>query len=696
MSGGVRVELILLWHQHQPDYRDPHTGRSRLPWVRLHATKDYVDMARRLEPFPRVKATFNFVPSLVDQIEAAARGEPDELFELLARDPRDLTAEERAAVARRCAQCPTHARSRWPALGALASRAESGAELPDSDLLALEIGFLLAWLDPLFHPVPEAVAAIGSPPRLEIRDGLLALHHRLLGDVIPVHRELHARGQIELSTSPYYHPILPLLVDLSAATRARPDLPLPRRPFVAPEDARLQLERAIARHAKVFGAPPRGVWPSEGSVSPEVAELAAGLGLEWLASDQGVLERSLDERVPEAHFRPWRLDTKAGRIHIFFRDHELSDRIGFVYQRWKAGDAVADFVDRLRRIGRRHAERVPIVSVMLDGENCWEGYEQDGGPFLDKLYAALASAEDIRTTTPAEVLARGGSWPGLSRLHSGSWIDADFHIWAGHPEKNRAWDLLGRARERLAAHPQAPEIARESLLKAEGSDWFWWLGDDHFTSDKALFDSLFRGHLRAIHEACGDPVPPDLEVPIAAVSRPGKEEIPSALLTPVIDGRQTDYYEWHDAGHRAIAGAGSAMHAGSGWFHDLYYGFDLSSFHLRADFVHAPGEKRALRIEWLEPVTARFEISTLARGEHSVLRAVSGAPPAAVPGAVACLDLVLELSLPIEALGIRPGDRVSFFVQILEGGRPVETAPASDAVRLEAPDESFDASVWSP
>ena len=701
MSADVRVELILLWHQHQPDYRDPRTGGARLPWVRLHATKDYLDMARRLERFPRVKATFNFVPSLVDQIETAAAGGADDLFDLLARPPESLDRDERRQVSRRCAQVPPHARSRWPALGALAGSAETGVDLDPGALLALQIWFLLAWLDPMFFDTPEAAAALapGANFTVEARDRLLALHRRLLGEVVPAHRLLRSRGQIELSASPYYHPILPLLVDVGAVARARPDLPLPREPFVAPEDARRQIERALARHAEAFGERPAGVWPSEGSVSPEVAELATGLGLSWLATDEGVLQRSLpeSERRPGAHYRPWRFDTRSGSIHLFFRDHELSDRIGFVYQRWNAAEAVADFIERLRRIGRQHrGSQPPVVSVMLDGENCWESYAEDGGPFLDGLYGALEAAEDIGTTTPAEVLSRRAPWPSLTRLHSGSWIDADFHIWAGHPEKNRAWDLLSRARARLVAHPEAPAAAWEALMRAEGSDWFWWLGDDHYTPDKALFEGLFRGHLRAIYESCGEVSPLDLDVPIAAPAAPSLGGQPVAFLAPVLDGRQTHFYEWQAAGRRKVAGLGGAMHAGAGWLRDLYFGFDRERFYLRVDFRAAPGATRGLRLEWLEPTSARLEIRSLDPGEKTIERLGPDGERAAVLQAIGRLDTVLEISVPIGALAIRPGDRVSFLAQVLEEGRPVETAPPGDAVRTVAPDESFDPSAWSP
>ena len=388
------------------------------------------------------------------------------------------------------------------------------------------------------------------------------------------------------------------------------------------------------------------------------------------------------------------METRTGSVHLFFRDHELSDRIGFVYQRWNAADAVADFLERVRRIGREHSR--PIVSVILDGENCWEGYEQDGGPFLDGLYDALARAPDIRTTTPSGVLARNETWPALPRLHSGSWIDADFHIWAGHPEKNRAWDLLSRTRRRLVARPDAPEDAWRALMKAEGSDWFWWLGEEHYTSDKPLFDALFRGHLRAVHEILGESVPLDLDVPISSPAKPERGEEPVAFLTPVLDGRQTHYYEWQAAGHRRVAGTGGAMHAGEGWIRDLYYGFDRRSLHLRLDFSAAPGPGRGLRIEWLEPTALRLEIASLATGPVALDRMLQDGGTRALPEARGILEDVLELTLPLESLQVRPGDRVSFLLQVIQDGRPIESAPVGDAVRLQAPDESFDAAAWSP
>ena len=693
------VDLVLLWHFHQPDYRDPSSGRALLPWVRLHATKDYLDMAKRVANRPALAVTFNFTPVLVDQLEAAVDGEPDELFERLGRAPADLTLEERREVIVRCVQVPRHALERWPVLARLAARARQPDALGDSDLVALECWFLLAWLDPMWMEEPAARRAV-TASRLELghRDDLLALHTELWAKVLPAYRALATEGQIELSATPYFHPILPLLIDTRTALRARPDLPQPREPFAEPRDARRQLERSLVRHQVVFGRACQGVWPSEGSVSPEVAELAASLGVRWLATDEGVLLRSLPEGEFQrgASYRPWVLATSAGEVAFFFRDRELSDRIGFVYQQWDAAEAVSDFLARLRRIGGLHAsEQPPVVSVILDGENCWEGYEADGGPFLDRLYRALEEAPDIRLRTPTQVLDAAKVMPMLSRLHSGSWIDADFHIWIGHPEKNRAWELLARARH--AVGESANPAALEALLKAEGSDWFWWLGDDHYSSDKALFDRLFRAHLRAAYEAAGEAVPPPVDVAIAPPAGRGPTRAPSAPMTPVLDGRPTHYYEWQPAGRLALESQGAAMHAGRGLASDLYYGFDRERLYLRVDFAAGapPGAGYGLRIESIDPESIRLEIDSLAPGAPTVRRVTNGAHQV-IENARCRIESIVEIAIPLAVFGLAPPQPFEALVQILEDGQPIESLPPGDALRAVVPDESFDPTAWAP
>ena len=711
------VDLVLLWHHHQPDYRRPGDGRSVLPWARLHATKDYLDMARHVERHPGLRVTFNLVPALIDQIEGAARGDRDELFDLLARPTADLSREERAAVARRCAQIPARTIERWPAIRALldrivASRAASAAPardpsvatFSDRDLLAIEIWFLLAWVDPMFHEEPEAAQALAEHRHWteRHRDGLISLHRRLIGQVIPAYRALAASGRVELSTSPYHHPILPLLVDLAAARRARPEIALPAERLTAPEDARWQIESALERHATTFGAGPAGMWPSEGGVSPEAVALAARAGVRWLASDEGVLWASLagGARNPGALYRPWRFASEGGEVTLFFRDHALSDRIGFVYQRWDEREAAADFIAQLRRIARDlRGDRPPVVTVILDGENCWEHYREDGRPFLEALYHALEEASDIRTRTPSDVLADGGPAPSLARLHSGSWIDADFHIWIGHAEKNRAWDAVARARQALlnaaVTHERAP-AAWGALLRAEGSDWFWWLGDDHHTSDQAVFDGLFRELVSAAYTEAGLAPPASLRLPIArARTGAGAETIPIGFISPTIDGRRTTFYEWSAAG-RFVFGAGGAMHRARGLVRELHYGFDAESFYLRLDFGGStlPGAEVDLRLELVEPRPARLRVVGLATGNRSVIVSRAGGEEP-VAGASCRIDALLELAIPFASFAFVPGETVALLVQAFRGGQPIESYPGEEGLTFKVPGPEFEAEMWS-
>lgn len=700
MTAGV--DLVFLWHHHQPDYRRPRDGKAVLPWVRLHATKDYLDMALHLERRPGLKATFNFAPSLLDQIEHALAGGGDALFELLAEPPGALGADARAELQARARIAPRWAHARWPQYDALCRRLRAGTAASDGELVRLSTYFLLAWLDPLLLDEPAAAAAEAALREgragLAERDALLALHADVLARVLPAYMRLAARGQVEIACSPAFHPILPLLVDVRAAKRARPDLPVPALEFAAPEDAAWQVERGLERAAAAFGARPAGMWPSEGSVSPEAAAILARAGVRWIATDELVLWRSLGLAHPkrETLYRPWRYASAEGELAIFFRDHDLSDRIGFVYSTWKASEAAADFVRQLRRIAEAHrAAGLPgraVVSVILDGENCWEHYAEDGRPFLEALYGALESAPDIRTRTPSEVLADGPEPGKLGSLHSGSWIDADFHIWAGHPEKNRAWELLARTRSALlaagatrASHPDA----WESLGAAEGSDWFWWFGEDHYTSDKTLFDMLFRSHLQAVHEKAGLPVPNWVFAPI--VSRPStsaSRHDPTGLVHPVVDGRLTRYYEWHGAGAWEIGTGGGSMHRvtaplASG----LRFGFDARRLHLRVDFAgdEAPPDAR-VTLEVLAPSARVLPVGEWAAGAWT---------PAADGSVESALDELLEMAVPFEALGAQAGTTVELLVHFDRAHERLESLPPGEPLRLVVPGPGWEAEHWS-
>ena len=462
------------------------------------------------------------------------------------------------------------------------------------------------------------------------------------------------------------------------------------------------MARGLERHTLAFGTRPVGMWPPEGSVSPEALGLVAEAGVRWLASDEGVLWASLpsDARKREALYRPWRFATPAGEVSFLFRDHELSDRIGFVYHHWAPEQAVADFLGRVRRIGQDHSGPGPaVVSVILDGENCWEYYADDGGPFLEALYAALEEADDIVTLTPSEAIAACAAIEALPTLHSGSWINADFRIWIGHPEKNRAWDLLARTRRALIAAGTTAgtsPAAWESLAAAEGSDWFWWFGDDHYTADQALFDALFREHLRAAHERAGIAAPSWLKAPVVSGGRRREAEArPLGFLRPTIDGRRTGFYEWHGAGRYALGGGGS-MHKAQGLASDLYFGFDTERFYLRLDFRggEVPGADFDLVLELVSPRPARLLVKGLAPGTRAVLwdEPGEGAP---VEGARCAIGAILEIGIPFATLGLTAREPVEMIGLLRREGETVETVPADDLVRFSVPDETTEAAMWS-
>ena len=533
---------------HQPYYLNPETGESVLPWVRLHALKDYWGMAALFAECPGMRATVNLVPSLVEQVEAYAHERTwDRHLVLGLKDAGTLDAAEAAWFVQEGfhAHAPTMIEA-YPRYAALWRMRAGGQAFDIAALRDLQVWQKLAWVDPeLLRTDARVRRLLDKAHGFDEHDkhALRAVELEVLRRVVPAYRAAAERGQLELSTSPYFHPILPLLCDSSAHREAHPGAPVLDPPFQWPADADLQLARAIDAHQGWFGSRPSGVWPPEGSVSQLAAAAIARAGFSWMASDEHILVRSraLVGRATGAaeRFQPHAVDSGNGEVRMLFRDHGLSDLIGFTYQSWPAGAAVDDFVARLRSIGAHLAGRAQTVTVpvILDGENAWEHYAGGGRPFLRALYQRLAEAPDI-DPVQMRTAAAGPAEP-LARLFAGSWINADFGIWMGHRDDRRAWTQLRELRERFAA--RAPELGAESrrvaldaILAAEGSDWFWWYGDDHSSAHDREFDALFRQHLRRAYRALGEEPPDDLhrtnistEVPGDDVAAPGVVPDPS-------------------------------------------------------------------------------------------------------------------------------------------------------------------------
>jgi alpha-amylase/alpha-mannosidase (GH57 family) len=554
---GPKLYLALLWHQHQPIYKDTSLERPEgsylHPWVRLHALRDYYSMAHFVKEHDGVHLTVNLSGSLLWQLrDYLESGATDRALELTRKPAEALTAAERQYVLTRFFDAHWHNQiAVHPRYGELFVKRRDGRRFSVEDLRDLQMWSNLAWFGKEFREgeVELATGEIASVRDLVAKgrgfstrdvEAMLAEQFKILRAVIPLHRALQNEGRVEVATTPFAHPILPLVVDTDQATIDRPGAKHPAR-FHRPEDAGAQVELAVRLYRDGFGASPEGMWPAEGAVSASTVPIYTRNGVRWIASDEGVLARSgrwgYDVRDPHVLCQPYRATDSGESLSVFFRETRLSNAIGFDYQGY--GDyqkAAEDFVGEIKeRYARRlSAEGDYLLTVILDGENAWGGYRDDGRPFLEALYELLAKDSEIRTVTFREYLegnaARGVFAHPLELQHpvhelfTGSWIDeagsapgVDLGTWIGEDEENRAWELLGRARaflETEGATPSSAPSAFEALYIAEGSDWFWWLGSDQDSGRDEEFDDLFRTHLRNVYRARGARPPADLDAPI--------------------------------------------------------------------------------------------------------------------------------------------------------------------------------------
>jgi len=696
------TRVALLWHMHQPFYQDLATGEHILPWVRLHALKDYWGMAALTRDFPSLRVTFNLVPSLLVQLEAFASGRARDRHLEAGLTPADqLTENDRQY----CAEQFFHAhRSRmidpYPRYAELLATRDAGRRRGNAaggfttdDLRDLQVWHKLVWIDPIYldrDPRMRALLTRGRDFSEEDKKTLRAVELEILGRVVGEYRAAADRGQIEISTSPFYHPILPLLCDASVYLKTHPSWPPPELPFVYPQDASEQLRRAASLHQRLFGRTPAGLWPSEGSVSDAMVPLVAAAGFSWMATDEEILARSLPrsfERDADL-YRAYQVGHEAATIACGFRDHLLSDLVGFTYSSWDPAAAADDFVARIAATGERYqAQRSgeeATVFVVLDGENAWEHYEGQGRPFLREVYSRLERHPSLRTVTMAEACA--GATERLPTLHPGSWINADFYIWIGHGDDRRAWGQLSRARRALdhatgVASPDALSAAREELLIAEGSDWCWWYGDDHHSDHDRDFDDLFRRHVRNVYRALGLPIPDDLFVTNITTMPPKVNlQAPTGLTFPRIDGRDSSYFEWLGAGSVAPLATAGAMHQVAAVGQRLVgvrFGFSDDALCLQVattePLTGSLVEGGELTVAFLEPSGTRLAI-TSARRSGTVFRKIADGTwlEAAWQDIEVAIDSVAELRIPLERLGLHEHDELAFVVTLRRSSKDAD------------------------
>jgi alpha-amylase/alpha-mannosidase (GH57 family) len=610
------TRVIILWHQHQPFYKDLVAGEYRLPWVRLHALKDYYGMVRLLDEFPNVHQTFNLVPSLIMQIQDYAAGTAQDPFlQVAARPAKDLTPEERRFALQYLFQAhPVNMIGRYPRYRELWERFRDTGDNPEraakhfaaQDFTDLQVLSQLAWFDEYFLQGPRISGLVrkGRDFSLEDQRFVITRQRERIGEVLPAHARAAQQGRIEISTSPFYHPILPLVCDSNQGAVSSPGLPLPQNRFQHPEDAREQLLRGLDLHEQVFGVRPQGVWPPEGGVSEEVLAIAQGLGVRWVAADEGVLGRSLgvnfsrdgEGRLPEYAaeklYKIHRYENGSTQMHMIFRDHTISDLLGFVYSGMPPLDAANHLMHNIKRAAEPvlNKGRDAVVPIILDGENAWEYYPRSGREFLRRFYDALSNTAGVEAVTVSEAIARQKECTKLRTLVPGSWINANFNVWIGAPEDNKSWDYLYQAREfyaQNASHGSEAQrrLALEELLIAEGSDWNWWYGPEHHSANDREFDELYRKHLSNVYQLLGSTPPDYLAQPlIGGVSRP--EFTPQThYIHPRISGDMVRYFEWMGAAICTADHRAGAMHGKRFLVDSVWAGIDNSNLYGRLDFA---------------------------------------------------------------------------------------------------------------
>jgi alpha-amylase/alpha-mannosidase (GH57 family) len=733
------IRLLFLWHMHQPYYKNLVTGEYRMPWVRLHALKDYYGMVKLLDDFPGLHQTFNLVPSLMVQIQDYVSGHgQDPFLEIASKPSADLTPDERefalqslfqSNVQNMIGRYPRY-RELWEKFQSLSGTPAKAAPLfQDSEITDLQVISQIAWLDELWlqeAPVRELVEK-GRNYTQEDQRWVTGQQKEFLARVLPAYASAQKRGAIEISTSPFYHPILPLICDTDAGAVSHPGLSLPGRRFRRPEDAREQILRGLALHEQVFGVRPKGMWPSEGSVSNDVLAIAHRAGIEWMATDEGVLGRSLEMLFrrdghgilegegAEKLYRIYQWQQGESAMNLVFRDHSLSDLIGFVYSGVAAEAAAKDFIRRIKSSCEPLLKKGKdaTLSIILDGENAWEYYPESGREFLRRLYEGILNEPDFEALTISEAVAAERSPEKLKSLVPGSWINANFDVWIGANEDNLAWDYLADARDLFVEQGERVsqkqrELAFEELLIAEGSDWNWWYGPEHHSANDRAFDELYRRHLSNVYHALGVHPPDSLEQPILGRAAKPQFTPQTAYISPRLDASSGGYFDWLGAATHVADRRSSAMHGKTFLLDTGYAGIDQSNLYCRLDFMDKVSEWAAddsrlvLSIKALHARDTehnyKLEVSLGAISIAGWSLTENGHGPGKQDGVLVSLrrESVFECRIPLQNLGAQTQTFLRVRFSLWRGQLPVDALPQEGFIEVQVvPEEDLTAVAYA-
>jgi len=678
---------------HQPFYKDNLSNTTLMPWVFLHAIKDYYDIPWYLEKFPSMKATFNLVPSLMLQIDEYINGKAnDKLIDIIKKDVRDLKIEElRFLEEFLFLSNEKNMIKPLPRYHELFLKFnadnKSMVNFTPEEIIEVEVLFLLSWCGNYLRENSALIKELLSQGRFYSNEQKSQLIHELydfLSKIIPFYKRLVEKKQIAISTTPFYHPILPLLINRASAKEAKPEVVLPSSFENYEEYANLQVEYAVKYFKEKFDYAPVGFWPSEGSVSMATAQLLSKNGVKWLATDEEILFKSLNNFNKEVLYKPYCLKTNETQINLFFRDKYLSDLIGFEYSKKEPLEAAQDFISHLKNI-HLNAKDSTLVSVILDGENAWEFYQNNAQEFFEHLYTLLSEQtwcetilfEDIDKIEELEKES-------ISNLATGSWINGNFDIWIGNSEKNKAWELLDLTKSdfdtlKNSLDEQTLEKIETEFLIALGSDWFWWYGDDHYTELNHQFDEQFRAHLKNIYTLMDKEIPNEIFTPIVKKVKKNSSHIkPTDFITPTVDGNMSNFFEWLNSGFVDIKKEFSTMDSSLCIIDTLYYGKDTQS----NLYLYFKGKKiETLEEEIILNLTLKNQEFSfiIQKGRNSIIQNDLK------------FNLAFDKGIEVEILDY-PHEKIEFTFELVIKDKKVQKFPLYDDIILDV--ENFNLLSW--
>jgi len=577
------------------------------------------------------------------------------------------------------------------------------------EFLDLQVWFNLAWCGYTafgLYPELQALKEKGRNFTEEEKARVLEIHLEIMRLVLRKYRAAEERGQAELTTTPFYHPILPLVFDSAFAERSLPGRTFPKR-FHWPEDAAAHLTMAVEQHAALFGRKPRGLWPSEGSIAPELIPLMQQSGIEYFCSDEENLFNSLKRdqaylnvRIDHLElFQGWRVCHDGAAVNAVFREKPLSDFIGFMAARNDPAKAAGHLLHHMTHIADIVPKDTGVIPLILDGENAWETFADGGQAFLRALYGGIdANSERLHSCTIEDYFRHHPPKKQITTLHTGSWISSNFDIWIGEAEENRAWDLLGETRDFFQKQLEGGKLPQEQIKKAlqeiyaaEGSDWFWWYGPDFSTDNDDLFDELFRQHLKNVHLICGSVPPAELDHPITRARAASIYELPQQLIRPVINGRLDSYFDWIGAGSYTAGTEQGAMYRSDRFLDKMYFGFDESRLYLRLDLLK--WDHLSVAVNFSKPQGVVLKTDVITRNGKQSFTITNPDGKVVKRETLAARDII-EMSIALADLGLLAKATVSFQVMVIQEGIEREAYPENGPIQLQVPAPEFAVQNW--